>query len=695
MEAMFDFDLTSYGFARIVQRTSAALRYDKYNTLRLKYNDSVNVSSPSDQSDSQPSDSRMDHVWIDFPRLRAICDSGQYYAMYVIVQDLFLWHEPLEKNRSERLEKIMLASDFSDLRGTPEMVIRLQERIRQLEEIKTHFHVNEKYLDRQGWADRITMEQDLSNCEDELFFMMKAITTSQRKPDERGDAQQVSGVIRYYVAATEIVWHLIKEAHQPMAEFQLGHATFERTDNSDGSNQCVVEIDRIYGINLLSSALYPEIIAAYLDAGQKTKQSGFKMLRVNWQQLEAIAGINVVDRFEVNLFPVKLQLEYDTGRQLFEYIFPDTKSKDDDTSPFTLKTQAPDEEEEEDTLQDAETARHASIAKLAKAPGVSTGAGSLEMRLQPTFKLPEAGRPVSAISLKTKRDGLGIDVSENKRFGFLRAASSSNISLVPSQKSVKTKTSQESMRTNTTPAGRSSMQSLEVPAEQHKTRRFGLGRRQRSRSADSKQPRKKDAGKSANTDDLTQMLNRASNYMTLAYFKVPSVVLCLTYKGKGDRNFEDVHNLVFRMPTLEWRNKTWSNLDLALALKKEVIRALISHTGAIVRNKLSHHSKPGKAQLSRLRDLVSSSVVLSSTDVSRNVSPASPGSSVHALSIDPSESPVAMSRTDSYSSDLSNVVGIEEEREGAERAETDRMNRLREQLPDEDVSILQTKTDTY
>ena len=104
-------------------------------------------------------------------------------------------------------------------------------------------------------------------------------------------------------------------------------------------------------------------------------------------------------------------------------------------------------------------------------------------------------------------------------------------------------------------------------------------------------------------------MTRASNYMTLAYVKIPSVVLCLSYKGKGERNLEDVHDFVFRMPMLEYRNKTWSNLDLALALKKDVIKALISHTGAIIGNKFSKH-RPNTAQQSRLRELATSSVLL-------------------------------------------------------------------------------------
>jgi hypothetical protein len=42
---MFDFKLNPFGFSRVVERTSAT-KYDKYNTLRLKYNDEVTGGEP-------------------------------------------------------------------------------------------------------------------------------------------------------------------------------------------------------------------------------------------------------------------------------------------------------------------------------------------------------------------------------------------------------------------------------------------------------------------------------------------------------------------------------------------------------------------------------------------------------------------------------------------------------------------------
>ena len=629
LEVMFEFHVNPYGFHRVVQRTSASLRYDKYNTLRLKYNDDVTGATESGQEDDTENlESRMDHLWIEFPNLRAICDSAQYYAIYVIVMDLLMYSEPLEKTRSERLEKIMLASDFSDLTGAPEMVIMLQERIRQLEEIKMHFQINERYLDKRGWQDRIAIDQDLAICEDELFFMMKAITTSQRRSDDKGPDSQSNGLLRWYLSASEIAWHLVRGKNESLLEFQLRNASYERTDNNDGSNYNNVQIESMNGLNLLPNALYPEIIKPYVDTAKSMPEShNTKMLRVHWYMLEAIAGIPVVDHFEINLIPLKVQLEREVGSKLFEYVFPGVNANAAENggsstggfSPFMTKHMQPalDEEDDGDTDKnhnDNDLPHSPPAGSSPDLGGEGRGHGSLEMRLHPTLSLPDKRPRTAGSAQKNGRETshrLGIFSHSNRSRSSTRRGFGAH-NKVTSTDSLASLSRPKPDRNSPNP---------------NQTTENGNGTVDRSRpSAFLQRSTSKDnKGKERNaqrSDDLTQMLTRASNYMTLAYFKVTSVVLCLSYKGKGQRNIEDVHDLVFRMPTVEYRNKTWSNLDLALQLKKDVIRALISHAGAIVGNKLSHH-RPNKAQQTRLREIANSSTFLASGEWN------SPGSEEH------------------------------------------------------------------
>ena len=614
IEVNFDFNINPFGWSRVVQKTSASLRYDKYNTLRLKYNDEVTKGEAGQSHNLEEQESRIDHLWVEFPHIRAICDSTQYYAMYLIVLDLLLYSEPLEKIRSERLEKIMLAADFSDLTGAPEMVISLQERIQQLEEIKGHFQLHAKDLDRQGWQDRLVIERDLTSCEDELFFMMKAITTSQRKFDDRSQASQSNGLLRWYLSASEIVWHLMREKNDPLMEIQLKHAAYDRTDNSDGSNYNTMEIERIHGLNLLSDALYPEMLAPYFENGQSSSDvpgQDIKMFKVQWYMLEAIAGIPVLDQFEVNLFPLKVQLEREIGKKLFEYIFP-SNAEHSGPSSFIVKQLPPVQDQDEES--DPEPSIPTTPTSLTPDPAEtlpSTRAGSLELRLRPTMNLPEPNGRLHNGNKKTSASDLTNGAAESHRFNLFhssnrsKSANRSQISLRPqSIRTISRRRSGESLRSLTRSATSVSSTNLSSMNGTADRKRFGL---HRTSSKDNTTEKDK------NSDDLTQMMSRASNYMTLAYVKIPSVVLCLSYKGRGERNIEDVHDFVFRMPALEYRNKTWSNLDLALRLKKDIIKALISHTGSIIGNKFSHH-RPNKHQASRLREIANSSSLLPNTD---------------------------------------------------------------------------------
>ncbi|EAW14496.1 FMP27 family protein [Aspergillus clavatus NRRL 1] len=612
LEAMFDFELSPFGFSRIVQKTSASLKYDKYNNLRLKYNEEVAKGHPGKDVGPDGQETRMDQIRVDFPHFRAICDSAEYYSMYIIVLDLLLYSEPLEKVRNERLERILLTSDFSDLRGAPEMVFKLQSRIRQLEEIKEHFQINAKYLDKHGWEDRMVLEQDVAQCEDELFFLMKAITTSQRRMEPT--MSQTNGILRWNISASEVVWHLMKDQSQPLVEFQLRNAEYDRTDNSDGSNHNLVAVERLYGLNLLPDAIYPQIIVPYLDQVKNLDEPDDYMIRVKWHMLEAVAGIPVLDDFEVSLFPLKIQLEHELGQKVFEYIFPNVGSGafDGGFSPFMIKNMKPleasDSEADEDSSSPPVSARGTNDISTEDLH-MTKGPGAIELRLHPTLSLADDARPKSQHSSHNLK-GLALaplhkenrakDPKDSNRLGPSQTGRpTTSASTLSKKKSV------ESMRMLVRqPTDKSFMNGSNTNVGEDKGKKFALIPVKGGKSKEMQ-------------DDLSQMMSRASSYMTLAHVKVHDVVLCLSYKGKGEHNLEDLHDFVFRLPVLEYRHKTWSNLDLALRLKKDVIKALISHAPAILGNKFSNH-RPSKQQLKRYRELASSSQLLQGTDSAAN-----------------------------------------------------------------------------
>jgi hypothetical protein len=554
LESMFDFRQTPVGFSRAVERTSATLRYDKHNPLRLKYSDQVSSTEAGKSSTKRgplEAERRIDRIWVDFPRVEASCDSNQYYAVYIIVMDLLLYSEPAQKVRSEKLEKIMLASDFSDLTGAPEMVECLQNRIRQLNEIKSHFMLNAQNLDIEGWKGKYAVEEDLANCEEELFFMMTAITTAQRKYEDR--SAQANGVVRWYITASEIIWHMLKSRQEPLVDVTLQKAAFERTDNADGSNHNTFEVEMLRGFNLLPGAIYPEMIAPFIDHTwrQEPDVRHGKVLRVYWNMLEAIAGIPVLDHFEVNLFPLKIQLEREIGEKIFEYIFPEAGKgafAESGVSPFVVNSMKPLPDNAEEPASDHEAIRIEEPQLIVDdSSSVKSDLSYGMERLRPTTSLTQDQRPPTAgaelARPKTSSSASFFGNYRSKPQTLNRKASHDALSVMSRRDSLDG------------PAPSIAPSIYTVNGTRKKMQLFS-----RSSTNDHE-----------DYDELSQMMSRASNYMTLAYVKIPSVVLCLSYKGRGDKNIEDIHELVFKMPMLEYRNRTWSNLDLAMHLKKGIL----------------------------------------------------------------------------------------------------------------------------
>jgi hypothetical protein len=58
-----------------------------------------------------------------------------------------------------------------------------------------------------------------------------------------------------------------------------------------------------------------------------------------------------------------------------------------------------------------------------------------------------------------------------------------------------------------------------------------------------------------------------------------------TYKGKRENNFEDIEDFQLTFPTLEYRNKTCSWLEVFMMIRKDVTKTLLKHTGSLVREK--------------------------------------------------------------------------------------------------------------
>eukprot|EP01135_Chromosphaera_perkinsii_P012070 Nk52_evm8s2579 gene=Nk52_evmTU8s2579 len=76
--------------------------------------------------------------------------------------------------------------------------------------------------------------------------------------------------------------------------------------------------------------------------------------------------------------------------------------------------------------------------------------------------------------------------------------------------------------------------------------------------------------------EVEEMKSRASKTLSFVYVKIPTVQLCVSYKGEGGAQILDVNEFILNLPMLEYHSKTWTWFDLLMQIKKDTITALIS-----------------------------------------------------------------------------------------------------------------------
>ena len=222
------------------------------------------------------------------------------------------------------------------------------------------------------------------------------------------------------------------------------------------------------------------------------------VLRIYWNMLEAIAGIPVMDHFEVNLFPLKIQLEREIGERIFEYIFPGSGKNafDGGFSPFLAHKMKPLANRSGESSSDDGFNMEGPVVDDASSASDVSG---MDLHLRPTVVSPNH-RPKSAHSDTTRP----------------KTSSASSLLQYWPNRSVAQKPSNDSLLISPRRSTEGPTPSLYVSEKgKNKMQLFN-----RSRTDKTEQ----------RSDELSQMISRASNYMTLAYIKIPSVVLCLSYK---------------------------------------------------------------------------------------------------------------------------------------------------------------------
>ncbi|MCO5566324.1 hypothetical protein L7F22_020001 [Adiantum nelumboides] len=296
------------------------MHYDKFNKLRLH-----DASRPV-VADEGSNDATIDHLRhsMDLVRLRCpnfaiLANSEHFGAIYNVVTNLLLYRDPAYREHAKKLEMMMFSYDLSDHLSLAAVVQALQIRIRHAKELHIQYQLHLQHLNEQGRFDFLSLKAELKEMIDELNLILEAIKVED---NQSGSDRDKKSALRVEALANDIAWNMMgQEEGELLAKLTIKGASFTWLNKADNSAANTLSITDLNAVNVRPQCCFHEIITKYNKVENHPMKKKGMLLNAMWSLLAPVGGIAIMDHLEVNLHPIRLQLEMKIGRQLEDYIF--------------------------------------------------------------------------------------------------------------------------------------------------------------------------------------------------------------------------------------------------------------------------------------------------------------------------------------------------------------------------------------
>lgn len=443
-------------------------------------------------------------------------DSRQYSTLFYIITDLLVSGKSQKNSLMNKLDKVISLAGSDDFVGLDERVKALQASIREFHELLLRLDSKSLKLTEHEKFETSRLELELEKRKLELSMIMRSFKLRNMKSNNKRATKS------WLIAIDQIIWHFLDANRQPFVDLAIAGTSFKRVDSMDGSNNNRVEVDMIQGFNLQKRAVYPELLSPMVE----NKNDGVKhppVLKMHWKMLNPVGGIPIMQQAKLLIQPLSIQMDYDTSKMLFEYLFPKSEDEKHHSVPV------PEEELKRDTSSD-----------------ISSFDRSMEV-------LPEKPKNIfknfmnkgsQSLSATDDEDSISPSSSRHPDSISTRFSSSEDLSTPEGSKPLK-------------------------PAKECNLLPGNL-----------KKAKSKEEG-----DDISLIVSRSSKFISIVDIEVEKVKLLISFKAPKHLNIIDVHNLSLNIPNLRYLNKTWSGEDFILRLRKDIIKIILQHTGHILGNK--------------------------------------------------------------------------------------------------------------
>ncbi|KAJ2519294.1 Protein SABRE [Coemansia sp. RSA 1939] len=419
---------------------------------------------------------------------------------------------------------------------------------------------------------------------------------SFRSSGERENSESHGAIARtIHLFISKATWHMLENDEQPLCDMTLRWASLKAVTTSDQATHLLSEVHLLYIVNRLPNPMFTDLVGPYIQPKQpKPDFCVEKMIRVRWSELAPVGGISIVERFEVDLYPTRLQLSHDIAQKLINYLYPPQESSTSTNANANANASANAGNAGESTGQGAAAMLHSGDAPRSAYMGSAAAGGSegeYGAALSPTSSgVRDSMSPTNntgagaggAKSLFTSRLRKNLD-SQSRATSVSSTRSTPGpglgLGLGSGMSASATPEPDYEDRSGQPALLKSPLQGGAAALSSFSGRSTPLSLFSESNAMSSM------SRGSENRSQVDQMKKRASSNKTFLNIKIGGSTLCISYQGRRANNITDLRDFEFHAPTLELRNQVESYYELLMQVKKEYMSVAVHHTGALVKEK--------------------------------------------------------------------------------------------------------------
>jgi hypothetical protein len=303
IECVISDTLTNARFSRIMGQSEVIYKQRKSNPLYINHGKNQKVESHSTY-----------HFKI--PKFSISSTSKEYLVLFDLFKNLLVYQDPRSGERSDRAKKMIFTLQQSDdLKYYRDSVSLLQNKVRQANYLLTYGKKNDVRLTPEECE---LARRSRAAYKNELFVLIEGILNLKALETKK---QSLDISWKLVVDFNHVEWLMLQDNYKPMCSWTVENLDYSWTNKEDQSSINILEIDAINLENLMEPCVFRTVFSAYNPNGVANSELQ-KALRVLWRENAPVAGIQVVEHFEINVHPLMIQITYDFGAQLSAYIFP-------------------------------------------------------------------------------------------------------------------------------------------------------------------------------------------------------------------------------------------------------------------------------------------------------------------------------------------------------------------------------------